>query len=430
MRPILILLIIEALLSQLLRPLFSTPESYITLMLVGNSILMLWYLLKNSETTPLFLVFVTAFIVRLGLMFVDLELFRLPPHSGDDTEAFHLEGLQIYLDPSMFNEVVRGSYSKFLGIFYLAFGPERILAQYFNVILGVVAVVILAKTLRLLGLPMRVVFLSTLLFAFFAQGLLLSPILLRDQLVALGIVYTLYYMVRWTIDKSSVSLALAYFAYFVSTIFHSGLAIGIVVLLVYFSFYNHATGRMDFEASKVQRLVMQVLIVGFIVYSFQDVLFAKFTHVSENGQLFSGMSYDRGGSAYLNGLTVTGPLDMILYSPLRMIYFLFSPFPWQWSSVTNIAIFFFDAAVYLLLFALTIRHFRYLKHHPYAAVLLFMLLLFIVNALIFGLGTGNVGTAIRHRYKLFPMLLIVYTSIHYIRYQALHHFEEVEQRAE
>ncbi|WP_214847263.1 hypothetical protein [Exiguobacterium sp. s193] len=430
MRPIFILLIIEALLSQLVRPLFPTGEGYITLMLAVNSILLLVYLLKNAETTPLFLIFVTAFIVRFGLMFVDLELFRLPPHSGDDTEAFHLEGLQIYLDPSMFNEVVRGSYSKFLGVFYLLFGPERILAQYFNVILGVVSIVILAKTLQLLKLPTALVFFSTAVFAFFPQGLLLSPILLRDQIVALGIVYTLYYMVRWTIDKSVASLALAYTAYFVSTIFHSGLAIGIVVLLVYFSFYNHATGRMDFEASKVQRLVMQVLIVGFIVYSFQDVLFAKFTHVSENGQLFSGMSYDRGGSAYLNGLTVTGPLDVILYSPLRMVYFLFSPFPWQWSSVMNIAIFFLDAAFYLVLFGLTIRHFRYLKQHPYAGVLFFMLLLFIVNALIFGLGTGNVGTAIRHRYKLFPMLLIVYTSLHYIRYQALHHFEEVEKRAE
>ena len=430
MRPIFILLIIEALLSQLVRPLFPAGEGYITLMLVVNSILLLVYLLKNAETTPLFLVFVTAFIVRFGLMFVDLELFRLPPHSGDDTEAFHLEGLQIYLDPSMFNEVVRGSYSKFLGVFYLLFGPERILAQYFNVILGVVSIVILAKTLQLLKLPTPLVFFSTAVFAFFPQGLLLSPILLRDQLVALGIVYTLYYMVRWTIDKSVASLALAYTAYFVSTIFHSGLAVGIAVLLIYFSFYNHTTGRMDFEASKVQRLVMQVLIVGFIVYSFQDVLFAKFTHVSENGQLFSGMSYDRGGSAYLNGLTVTGPLDMILYSPLRMIYFLFSPFPWQWSSVMNIAIFFLDAAFYLVLFGLTIRNYRYLKQHPYAGVLLFMLLLFIVNALIFGLGTGNVGTAIRHRYKLFPMLLIVYTSVHYIRYQALHHFEEVEKRAE
>lgn len=430
MRPIFILLIIEALLSQLLRPLFPTAEGYITVVLVVNTILLLLYLLKNADTTPLFLVFVTAFIVRLGLMFVDLELFRLPPHSGDDTEAFHLEGLQIYLDPMMFNEVVRGSYSKFLGVFYLLFGPERILAQYFNVILGVVSIVILAKTLKLLKLPTPLIFFSTVIFAFFPQGLLLSPILLRDQLVTLGIVYTLYYMVRWTVDKSVASLALAYTAYFISTIFHSGLAIGIVVLLVYFSFYNHATGRMDFEASKVQRLVMQVLIVGFIVYSFQDVLFAKFTHVSENGQLFSGMSYDRGGSAYLNGLIVTGPLDMILYSPLRMIYFLFSPFPWQWSSVMNIAIFFLDAAFYLVLFGLTIRNFRYLKQHPYAGVLFFMLILFIVNALIFGLGTGNVGTAIRHRYKLFPMLLIVYTSIHYIRYQALHHFEEVEKRAE
>lgn len=430
MRPILIVIAIEALLSQLVRPLFLTSEGYVATLLVINSVLLMWYLLKQADTTPLFLIFVTAFLVRLTLMLVDLELFRLPPHSGDDTEAFHLEGLLIYTDPTMFNEVVRGSYSKFLGLFYLAFGPERMLAQYLNVILGVVSIVILSKTLLLLKLPMHYVLIATGIFAFFAQGLLLSPILLRDQIVALGMVYTLYYMVRWTVEKSAVSLTLAYTGYFVSTVFHSGLAIGILVLLVYFSFYNHETKRMDFEASKVQRLLVQVVLVGFIVYSFQDVLFAKFTHVSQNGQLFSGMSYDRGGSAYLNGLTVTGPLDMIVYSPLRMIYFLFSPFPWQWSSLMNIAIFFADAVFYLLLFGLTMLHLKYLKQHPFSSVLLFMLLLFIVNALIFGLGTGNVGTAIRHRYKLFPMLLIVYTSIHYIRYQVLHHFEEVEKRAE
>jgi len=31
---------------------------------------------------------------------------------------------------------------------------------------------------------------------------------------------------------------------------------------------------------------------------------------------------------------------------------------------------------------------------------------------------------------LFPMLLIVYTSVHYMRLQARHYFEEVEHRAE
>ncbi len=428
MRPILLLIVIEALVCQFARSLF--PDTYVTALLLINSVLFLYYLLRQAETTPLYLVFITAFFVRLVLMFIDLQLFRLPPHSGDDTEAFHLEGVQIFTDPSTFNDVVRGTYSKFLGIFYLMFGPERILAQFFNVILGVVAVVILAKTLQRLRLPERYVFGATLIFAFFPQGLLLSPILLRDQIVALGIVYTLYYMVRWTEEKSSRHMILAYLGYFVSTMFHSGLAVGIVVLLVYFSFYSHETRRMDFEPTKVQRLIFQVLVVGFIVYSFQDVLFAKFTHVSENGQLFSGMSYDRGDSAYLNGLTVTGPGDMILYSPIRMIYFLFSPFPWQWSSVMNILIFFLDAVFYFIGCFAIIRSFKLIRQHPFGSVLFFFFLLFALNALIFGLGTGNVGTAIRHRYKLFPMLLIVYTSVHYMRLQARHYFEEVEHRAE
>ena len=200
MRPILLLIVIEALVCQFARSLF--PDTYVTALLLLNSVLFLYYLLRQSKTTPLFLIFITAFFVRLVLMFIDLDLFRLPPHSGDDTEAFHLEGVQIFTDPSTFNDVVRGTYSKFLGIFYLMFGPERILAQFFNVILGVVAVVILAKTLQRLRLPERYVFAATLIFAFFPQGLLLSPILLRDQIVALGIVYTLYYMVRWTVEKS------------------------------------------------------------------------------------------------------------------------------------------------------------------------------------------------------------------------------------
>lgn len=428
MRPILLLIVLEALACQFARSLF--PDTYVTTLLLINSVLFLYYLLRQAETTPLFLVFITAFFVRLVLMFIDLELFRLPPHSGDDTEAFHLEGIQIFTDPSTFNDVVRGTYSKFLGIFYLMFGPERILAQFLNVILGVVAVVILAKTLQRLRLPERYVFAATLIFAFFPQGLLLSPILLRDQIVALGIVYTLYYMVRWTEEKSGWYMTLAYLGYFVSTMFHSGLAVGIIVLLVYFSFYSHETRRMDFESTKVQRLIFQVLIVGFIVYSFQDVLFAKFTHVSENGQLFSGMSYDRGGSAYLNGLTVTGPADMILYSPIRTIYFLFSPFPWQWSSVMNILIFFLDAIFYFIACFAIVRSFKLIRQHPFGSVLFFFFLLFALNAVIFGLGTGNVGTAIRHRYKLFPMLLIVYTSVHYMRWQARHYFEEVEHRAE
>ncbi|WP_323678933.1 glycosyltransferase family 39 protein [Exiguobacterium indicum] len=428
MRPILLLIVLEALACQFARSLF--PDTYVTTLLLINSVLFLYYLLRQAETTPLFLVFITAFFVRLVLMFIDLELFRLPPHSGDDTEAFHLEGVQIFTDPSTFNDVVRGTYSKFLGIFYLMFGPERILAQFLNVILGVVAVVILAKTLQRLRLPERYVFAATLIFAFFPQGLLLSPILLRDQIVALGIVYTLYYMVRWTEEKSGWYMTLAYLGYFVSTMFHSGLAVGIIVLLVYFSFYSHETRRMDFEPTKVQRLIFQVLIVGFIVYSFQDVLFAKFTHVSENGQLFSGMSYDRGGSAYLNGLTVTGPADMILYSPIRTIYFLFSPFPWQWSSVMNILIFFLDAIFYFIACFAIVRSFKLIRQHPFGSVLFFFFLLFALNAVIFGLGTGNVGTAIRHRYKLFPMLLIVYTSVHYMRWQARHYFEEVEHRAE
>jgi len=429
MAPILVVIILEALFSFVFRDMFPNGEVYVGFMVVLNSGLFLLYLARRADTSQLFLVFVLAFLFRLVLMVIDLEVARLLPHSGDDTEAFHTEALNIYMDPTYFSEALRGVYSKFLGIFYLLFGPERMLAQFLNVILGVISVVIFSKTLILLGTSEKVTFQSTVIFAFFVQGLLLSPILLRDQLVVLGMTYTVYYMVRWVDVRSFSSLICAYLSYLVSTVFHSGLAVGIGVLILFFSFYSHERAKMHFDPYKVQRMIVQFLVIGFVVFSFQDVLLAKFTHVTENELLFSGMSYDRGGSAYLNGLTVAGPLDMILYSPLRTVYFLFSPFPWQWTSVINIGIFAVDALPYLALSALILFQFRSLREHPYASVLLWILVLFIVNAAIFGLGTGNVGTAIRHRYKIFPLLLVVYTSIHYIRYHALT-LKEVEQRAE
>ena len=71
-----------------------------------------------------------------------------------------------------------------------------------------------------------------------------------------------------------------------------------------------------------------------------------------------------------------------------------------------------DAAIYLFLFWNLYRNWRTIKKNRAAVVLLAMVLtLFLVYAL----GVSNFGTAIRHRAKMAPILLLLTAGLPYLR---------------
>ena len=90
---------------------------------------------------------------------------------------------------------------------------------------------------------------------------------------------------------------------------------------------------------------------------------------------------------------------MIRYTPARVLYFLFSPFPWQWRGLSDIIAFVFNSMFYIWTI---VRAFRYLKvgYLQYRSEIIALLLVAMCTLFVFGWGVSNTGTAVRHRDKM------------------------------
>lgn len=89
--------------------------------------------------------------------------------------------------------------------------------------------------------------------------------------------------------------------------------------------------------------------------------------------------------------------------PARLLYFLFSPFPWDIRLPAHI-IGYVDGAIYLALVALILANVGKIWRNPAARMVLLVFLVLLVSL---ALGTANFGTAIRHRAKLVLLLVVL-----------------------
>jgi hypothetical protein len=115
-----------------------------------------------------------------------------------------------------------------------------------------------------------------------------------------------------------------------------------------------------------------------------------------------------GGAAYPEWMKLSGGLTEAWKIPIRYGTFLFSPLiPYMVRSPRHL-LGVLDAALYLLLFWIILRNWRRVTANQPALVLLIIVMsLFLV----YSLGVSNFGTAIRHRAKMAPLLLVIAAAI-------------------
>ncbi len=113
-----------------------------------------------------------------------------------------------------------------------------------------------------------------------------------------------------------------------------------------------------------------------------------------NNDMIFRASY--GGSAYLTEIEYTSWIDILKLMPLRVLYFVFGPFPWMITNVfTGLA--FLENLFFILLliisFSKSFRNLWILKKKYFLFLLCYAIIGFIGNAII----DSNFGTAIRHK---------------------------------
>lgn len=359
-------------------------------------------------------ILIIAFALRVGLALVQAFILNLPGSMGGDAYAYELTGWQhatawnAGLEANFtFANYANFVYPKIIGVIYFVFGRVPLLVQFVNVILGVFIVYYVYLIIIELGATKRSAQIGSVITALFPTLSVFSAITLRETFISFFTIVSLFYFFKWLNSGRVSKLVLtAAFLLLSSALFGAMIVIG-VVYAIFFIFYEAKTKRWRLIG---KQSFLGIFIAILVIMIYGSFLMGKLP--ADIRLVFSPdyMSYRvtgaaKGGSAYLVGFTPNSILDIILQSPVRMVYFLLAPFPWMISSPGQI-LGLIDAFLYLVLVFFSIRGLKYLKkyNNPAFWAVIAMLLMIIGT---FAWGVSNFGTAVRHRQKIVGLIIAV-----------------------
>ena len=220
--------------------------------------------------------------------------------------------------------------------------------------------------------------------------------------------YSLKYFIDFmTSKKGNIEALKSFFMVGLGAIFHSGaifITTGYLIALL--------SGKKNQKI--FQYLVLGLGIIGFIL--FKDTLLEKVgggdidTIIAANNYTSLKMA----GSGYLQSVTTTSLGQIIAYLPLFMFYFLYSPTPDMFRGVLDIVSFSLNSSIYLYFTFYGFYLYRKIKNRltlTEKKIIKYLFISAVFTIAVFSVGTRNAGTAIRHRDKIVPLLLIVFAII-------------------
>ena len=296
-------------------------------------------------------------------------------------------------------------YSSFLAMYYSCLDYSALGAQFINVILGTLSVAVLAlSSLNIWGVEAAKK--TAYILAFLPFLLILSAVGLREAFILFFFSCGVFYITKYHISFSFFSFFLSILFIYLASLFHGGMfmaTFGIGAGLILILLKN---ARLSMLSKFFVFSLLSLCFILFIYYFTQNVTLHKVGNISEldSSQIDVLLSNRADGqSAYLTGLKVNSVADMLWQLPIRMFYFLYSPFLWDIKSPSHI-FGFIDGLIYLYFSFLVFRNRQVIFSKP-VCVQLFLIV--VTLAIVFSFGTSNSGTALRHRAKFFEIIIIL-----------------------
>lgn len=353
-------------------------------------------------------ILIASLAIRVLLVFWDLYfrgVFKLL-QSGADSEMFYGFTVAVSRDPSLLTEDLRGGvFSKTFGVLLNIIGPSRAFAQYTNALLGVTLVLLFCHILRELRLAEQLSLRLVGVAAFLPHGLILSAIFLRESIIATLVAASLLFFVRWFKSGGFLNFLLAVGAILLASAFHSGVVVLILGYGIVAAFYRRRTNSYGVSFTSLPYVALLAIVGVAVTINYPDLFLGKFQDFETAEDLFEATNSRWGGSAYLPGLTIDSYGDLALYGPLRAFYFMAAPVPWDFRGLFDVVAFVLDSSFYIFAVFQFFRNFRRLGSHRPLAIAVFIVLM--ISLFVFGAGVSNSGTAMRHRYKLFAVFLVL-----------------------
>ena len=366
-------------------------------------------LLRSNISKILFV----ALIVRVLAMLIGHYLVALPDSTADaasfEREAWSLaQGGFFYVIDNY-----TGPDAKFISwliaIPYSLFGRSMLMAQSMSLFFGMGCVYLGWKLAKIIW-DKQIANKVGWVIALFPSLILYSVLVMRETYIVFFLMLALYGVVTWIKNNNYRSFVLVILGFFGATFFHGALMIGALTFLV-------IVGTISFiklyKSLKNNRINIKILMffLTFIIFSSLYIsgkisvtylgAFKKTTDISYLLKRSDGAT--RGGASFPDWTKPKSFTELIYKGPIRSLYFVFSPFPWDVKKPAHL-IGVFDSLLYIYLTFLIFQNRKIIWKDPALRAILIILLSYIV---VFGVGVGNFGTGIRHRSKFVIMFILL-----------------------
>ena len=346
-----------------------------------------------------------ALAVRLIFLFVNNHIFYLPDGDMDakNYEQFAWENSQdgFLNNFNNFDGPNAYFYSVMLAIPYSLFGRSVLLAQSLSILVGIGSVFLgwlLAKKLWDNSTAIKVAW----SIALFPTLVSYSVLTMREVYVSFFLLLAMYGVVNWVRHKRYKSIVIVTIGFVGATFFHGSSIIGLFVFLFIVILESF---KKAFKSLLILRINLKILSIIILCSFILGLYFTNkislpylqtFSRSSSPAFLTETINLKvKGDAAYPEWTKINSNIELLYKIPIRSVYFIFSPFPWDVSKKSHL-VGVLDSFLYMILVYLIFCNRKAIWKDPALRIILIILLTFIV---VYGVGVGNFGSGIRHRSK-------------------------------
>ncbi|MDC3356064.1 hypothetical protein OAW58_01285 [Candidatus Pelagibacter ubique] len=355
----------------------------------------------------------TALIVRILLILFGYYFFNLPDTKADalgyEWDAWNMAKGGFFNVFENFTGPSSRFYSWLMAIPYSLFGRSVLIIQSIGLLLGLGSVLLGWLVAKKIWDDHSAIKVGWVL-ALFPSLILYSIIPLKEVYCSFFLLVATFGIVNWVETKSLNFAILSIGGFVAAGFFHGPLFIGGIIFSV---IYFISTLQESFKLLKTFRVSLKGLLVITLIFLFFSAYLSNKIFLPYIGDFETSFDFAywmenisgrlRGNASYPAWLVVENEIEFLYKGLFRVLYFIFSPFPWEVKSFAHL-IGLFDAFLYFILFYFIFLNRKAIWKNP---ALRIILLIFIAYFFAYGIGVSNFGSGIRHRSKFVIEIILL-----------------------
>ena len=236
--------------------------------------------------------------------------------------------------------------------------------------------------------------------------------LLREPIIIFCNCISLFCFIKWYKENNIKYFLISFLFVFFSSVFHSGMLLTALGYAIAFVVYNHQYRKIIIYKQTLFAIFLLVFAFLGAYHLFGGSVTTYFDRI-EHLEDISG-KFNVGSTDYLLFTNnISSKFLIILYTPLRMLYFYLSPMIWDCRTFNVLLVCLFSSSIYFFLF---FNIFKYKSYDKNLKIILLIVLLLL--SFTYGWGCSNSGQSMRHREKVLPFVIVLY-AIKYRKYDLI-----------